>query len=183
MTFLIAAPGTAPPPLLVASPWAAPAPALEGEVMLTEAGLADLLTRAAVLLARMRGDRDAARGVAATVSSRLEGAAATLSAASRDLGTAAAAEVKARRDVQRAVQAGDQEGHHWGRVRLQTETHALRRAEDHLRDCMAGHAAIEREGAIAKQRADFLDASIAAAERQAVLLAATVDAPGGPAAS
>jgi len=166
----------------IPSPFAtAPAP-LEGEVMLSEAGLPNVLTRAAELLARMRADRDSARAAAASALGRLEAAAAQVTEAQRDLATAAVPVAKATGDVQRARRAGDQEGHHWGRRRLEAARHALRAAEEQARDRMADHAEIVREGAIAMRRAEFLDASIVAAERAAVRLAASVDAPGGPSA-
>ena len=163
MTFTIPSPFTmAPPPF-------------EATVELSEAGLPDVLARAAELMARMRTDRAASRVAAAAASDRPGDAAAALAAAQRALDTARSAEAKARRDVLRAGQVGDGEAIHWARQRFASAQHALRAAEDAARDHMAAHAGLEREGAIAKRRAEFLDASIAAAERAAALLAGVED--------
>ena len=138
----------------------APAP-LEGEVALTEAGLPDLLARAARLLSRMRQDAIAAHGVAAAATNRLVASAAARAAAERSLEAAGPVVAKAAAEFRRA---GDEQKAHWAGMRLQAARNALLVAEDELRDRMAAHAALEWEIAAARQRADFLDAQLARVE-------------------
>ena len=165
MTFLIARPGTAPPAFTLPSPFTtAPSP-LEGEVVLAETSIAAVLERCVALLGRMRQDAVAARAVAAAASSRLVAAAAALAAAQRSLDTARSVEAKARQQVQRAGQAGDQQRAHVARQRLATTVDTVRLAEAAARDRMADVAALERESADARQRAEFLAKQIAAAEQ------------------
>ena len=164
---------------LIPSPWAVSEPPIEGELTLTEESVPLVLERAAALLARMRQDAVAARAVAAAALGRLEDAAATISTAERNLETAGPVAAKAAAEFRRA---GDERQAHWAATRLQAARNALRVAEDAARDCMAAHAAIEREGAIAKRRADVLAERIAAAELAAERLVLAVDAPDGPVA-